>query len=81
MTRARGDRDDVFSITDSVRPGVVSLPRGWGHDRPGTRMRQAALDPGVNVNRLLDGPQLDPLSGNPGLNGVPVELSPIETRL
>ncbi|MFC8362302.1 molybdopterin oxidoreductase family protein [Streptomyces griseorubiginosus] len=61
-------------ITDTVRRGVVSLPHGWGHDRPGTRLRHAAQDPGVNVNQLLDGTLLDPLSGNAVLNGVPVEL-------
>lgn len=61
-------------ITDTVRRGVVSLPHGWGHDRPGTRMKHAAQDPGVNVNQLLDGTLLDPLSGNAVLNGVPVEL-------
>ncbi|MFF7280098.1 molybdopterin-dependent oxidoreductase [Streptomyces griseorubiginosus] len=61
-------------ITDTVRRGVVSLPHGWGHDRPGTRTRHAAQDPGVNVNQLLDGTLLDPLSGNAVLNGVPVEL-------
>ncbi|MEU2063376.1 molybdopterin oxidoreductase family protein [Streptomyces sp. NPDC013455] len=62
-------------VTDGVRPGVVSLPHGWGHDRPGTRLSHAATDPGVNVNQLLDGSLLDPLSGNAVLNGVPVELT------
>ncbi|MEU4986320.1 molybdopterin-dependent oxidoreductase [Streptomyces sp. NPDC021969] len=64
-------------ITDTVRPGVVSLPHGWGHDRPGTRQTHAAADPGVNVNQLLDGSTLDPLSGNAVLNGVPVTLAPL----
>ncbi|MER6326643.1 molybdopterin-dependent oxidoreductase [Streptomyces coelicoflavus] len=62
-------------ITDTVRPGVVSLPHGWGHDRPGTRQTHAAGAPGVNVNQLLDGSMLDPLSGNAVLNGVPVTLT------
>jgi anaerobic selenocysteine-containing dehydrogenase len=66
-------------VTDAIRRGVVSLPHGWGHDRPGTRMSHAALDPGVNVNQLLDGSLLDPLSGNAVLNGVPVELTPLDT--
>ncbi|MGV9565426.1 molybdopterin oxidoreductase family protein [Streptomyces sp. NPDC003480] len=66
-------------ITDTVRRGVVSLPHGWGHDRPGTRMRHAALDPGVNVNQLLDGSLLDPLSGTAVLNGVPVDVLPLDT--
>ncbi|MFJ9672580.1 molybdopterin-dependent oxidoreductase [Streptomyces sp. NPDC101221] len=64
-------------VTDTVRPGVVSLPHGWGHDRRGTRQTHAAGDPGVNVNQLLDGGTLDPLSGNAVLNGVPVELTPL----
>ncbi|MFD5651092.1 molybdopterin-dependent oxidoreductase [Streptomyces sp. NPDC127039] len=64
-------------ITDTVRAGVVSLPHGWGHDRPGTRQTHAAADPGVNVNQLLDGSALDPLSGNAVLNGVPVTLTPL----
>ncbi|MEV5097338.1 molybdopterin oxidoreductase family protein [Streptomyces rochei] len=69
-------------VTDTVRPGVVSLPHGWGHDRPGTRLTHAATDPGVNVNQLLDGSLLDPLSGNAVLNGVPVKLTPLtDTKL
>ncbi|MCW7943027.1 molybdopterin-binding oxidoreductase [Streptomyces hygroscopicus] len=66
-------------VTDGIRRGVVSLPHGWGHDRPGTRMSHAALDPGVNVNQLLDGSLLDPLSGNAVLNGVPVVVAPLDT--
>ncbi|MBB5930433.1 molybdopterin oxidoreductase family protein [Streptomyces echinatus] len=75
--RVKGAGGEVVApaeVTDGVRPGVVSLPHGWGHDRPGTRLSHAATDPGVNVNQLLDGSQLDPLSGNAVLNGIPVEL-------
>lgn len=76
--RIKGAGEEVTApveVTDVVRRGVVSLPHGWGHDRPGTRMSHAAIDPGVNVNQLLDGSLLDPLSGNAVLNGIPVELS------
>lgn len=76
--RVKGAGGEVIApavVTDAVRRGVVSLPHGWGHDRPGTRMNHAALDPGVNVNQLLDGSLLDPLSGTAVLNGVPVELT------
>ncbi|MEV5147012.1 molybdopterin oxidoreductase family protein [Streptomyces sp. NPDC052727] len=75
--RVKGAGGEVVvpaEVTDGVRPGVVSLPHGWGHDRPGTRLSHASTDPGVNVNQLLDGSLLDPLSGNAVLNGVPVEL-------
>ncbi|MFF3694892.1 molybdopterin oxidoreductase family protein [Streptomyces sp. NPDC002221] len=64
-------------ITDSVRRGVVSLPHGWGHSRPGSRLAVAADRPGVNVNQLLDGSRFDPLSGTAVLNGFPVELAPL----
>ncbi|MFJ9681330.1 molybdopterin-dependent oxidoreductase [Streptomyces sp. NPDC101194] len=62
-------------IDDGVRAGVVSLPHGWGHNRPGTRMSLAAAHPGVNVNQLLDGSRLDPLSGTAVLNGIPVTVT------
>ena len=51
-------------VTDAIRPGVVSLPHGWGHDRPGASMGVAAAHAGVNSNMLTDGSILDPLSGN-----------------
>ncbi|NUP23213.1 MAG: molybdopterin-dependent oxidoreductase [Streptomyces sp.] len=73
---AGGEVTAPAEVTDGVRPGVVSLPHGWGHDRPGTRLNHALKEPGVNVNQLLDGSLLDPLSGNAVLNGVPVLLFP-----
>ncbi|MER5375364.1 molybdopterin oxidoreductase family protein [Streptomyces sp. NPDC002553] len=72
---AGGEVTAPAEVTDAVRTGVVSLPHGWGHDRPGTRLSHASTDPGVNVNQLLDGSLLDPLSGNAVLNGVPVEVA------
>jgi anaerobic selenocysteine-containing dehydrogenase len=77
--RVKGAGGEVVApaeLTDAVRLGVVSLPHGWGHDRPGTRTRHASADPGANVNQLLDGTLLDPLSGTAVLNGFPVTLSP-----
>ncbi|MCH0567112.1 MULTISPECIES: molybdopterin-dependent oxidoreductase [unclassified Streptomyces] len=76
--RVKGAGGEVVAraeVTEDVRPGVVSLPHGWGHDRPGTRLGHASTTPGVNVNQLLDGSLLDPLSGNAVLNGIPVELT------
>ncbi|MEU1851531.1 molybdopterin oxidoreductase family protein [Streptomyces sp. NPDC019990] len=73
---AGGEVTAPAEVTDTIRRGVVSLPHGWGHDRPGTRLSHAATDPGVNVNQLLDGRLLDPLSGNAVLNGVPVACAP-----
>lgn len=61
-------------VSEEMMPGVVSLPHGWGHGLPGTRMALAAERPGVNLNALLDEDWRDPLSGNAVLSGVPVEL-------
>ena len=65
-------------ITNAIRRGVVSLPHGWGHDLPDTRLRVARSQPGVNVNQLNDGTHLDPLSGTAVLNGVPVHISAVD---
>jgi anaerobic selenocysteine-containing dehydrogenase len=62
-------------VTDGIRPGVVSLPHGWGHGQDGTRLGVAATQPGANVNQLNDGSLLDPLSGTAVLNGLPVTVS------
>ncbi|PVD00644.1 molybdopterin-binding oxidoreductase [Streptomyces sp. CS090A] len=73
---AGGGIEAPAEITDTVRSGVVSLPHGWGHSRPGTRMAVAAAHPGANVNQLLDGTLLDPLSGTAVLNAIPVTVTP-----
>ncbi|MBG0827293.1 molybdopterin-dependent oxidoreductase [Planomonospora sp. ID67723] len=60
--------------TDSIMPGVVSLPHGWGH--AGTTQRTAAEHAGVNANALTDESKVDLPSGNAVFNGVPVTLAP-----
>ena len=67
----------AVEVTEDIAPGVVSLPHGWGHDEPGTRLRVAAERPGANSNRLCDEEALDPLSGTAVLNGIPVEVAPV----
>jgi anaerobic selenocysteine-containing dehydrogenase len=61
-------------LSSDMMPGVVSLPHGWGHDLPGTRLSLAAERPGVNLNALMDDGARDPLSGNAVLSGVAVEV-------
>lgn len=64
---------DVLASLDMM-PGVVSLPHGWGHMRPGVRMGIASKQPGSSANDLTDERQLDGISGNAVLNGVPVRV-------
>ncbi|MCG7594427.1 molybdopterin-dependent oxidoreductase [Mycobacterium sp. PSTR-4-N] len=73
---AGGELVVPVELTDGIRRGVLSLPHGWGHDRPGTGQQLAAGQPGVNVNQLNDGSLLDPLSGTAVLNGLPVTVGP-----
>ncbi len=72
VTGPGGKLQVPVEITDGIRPGVVSLPHGWGHGLSGTRLEVAAGQPGVNANSLLDSSLLEPLSGTSVLNGVPV---------
>jgi anaerobic selenocysteine-containing dehydrogenase len=76
LTSKVGDLTAPVEVTDEIMPGVVSIPHGWGHDAPGVRMRVASEHAGVNSN-LLSPTEVDPLSGNAVLNGIPVELTPV----
>jgi anaerobic selenocysteine-containing dehydrogenase len=81
--RARIAHDDraieiAVEITDEMMPGVISLPHGWGHDQPGTRMEVAAVNPGANLNVLMDENHRDPLSGNAVLSGVEVQMTAVK---
>ena len=62
-------------VTDAIRPGVVSIPHGWGHGVEGTRMGVAGEHAGVNSNLLADETLFDAISGNAVLNGIPVEVT------
>lgn len=61
-------------VTESIKPGVVSMPHGWGHGKPGTRMSVANSSPGANTNVLSPPTFVDEPSGNGVLNGIPVTI-------
>jgi anaerobic selenocysteine-containing dehydrogenase len=67
----------AVELSDEVMPGVVSLPHGWGHHRPGTRLSVAEAHPGVSINDLTDESVVDDLCGNAVLSGVPVRVEAI----
>jgi anaerobic selenocysteine-containing dehydrogenase len=64
-----------LEVTDDMTPGVVSLPHGWGHGQPGTRMMVANAHAGASLNDLTDPLAVDLLSGVAAFSGVPVEVS------
>ena len=76
VTSRVGSVQAPVEVTESIRPGVVSLPHGWGHDLPGAQLRVAAEHAGVNSNTLSDDAAIDPLSGTSVLNGIPVTVGP-----
>ncbi len=62
--------------TDGIRPGVISIPHGFGQNMPGVRLRRATEYRGINTNVLTDEAFRDDVSGNIALNGVPVTVAP-----
>jgi anaerobic selenocysteine-containing dehydrogenase len=68
-----------LEVTDEIAPGVVSLPHGFGHGRPGVELAVARAHAGASVNDLTDERAVDPLSGTAGLSGVPVEVGRVRT--
>jgi anaerobic selenocysteine-containing dehydrogenase len=79
VSSVRGSIEITVEVTDAVMPGVVSIPHGWGHDDPESRLAVAADHAGANSNVLADETAVDPLSGNAVLNGIPVELAPVRS--
>jgi anaerobic selenocysteine-containing dehydrogenase len=72
-----GSIEVPVELSDEMMPGVVCLPHGWGHDRPGTRLAVAREHAGVNNNVLLPADFLDVPSNNVAANGIPVEVIPV----
>jgi anaerobic selenocysteine-containing dehydrogenase len=79
VTSSGGSIEVPVEVTDAIMPGVVSMPHGWGHGKPGTRMAVANDSPGVNTNILSPPTFIDEPSGNGALNGIPVTVTPVAT--
>jgi anaerobic selenocysteine-containing dehydrogenase len=67
-----------LEVSDEMRPGVVSLPHGWGHHRPGVRLATAAAHAGASLNDLTDELRVDPLCGTAALTALPVMVRAVE---
>ncbi len=75
VTSRVGEVTLATEITEGIRPGVVSIPHGFGQNLPDVQLAVASDYAGVNTNVLTDEYFLDPVSGNIALNGVPVEVA------
>lgn len=67
LTSASGRLTTMCTVTTDVMPGVISLPHGYGWDRPG-----------ASVNDITD-PDVTDSSGTAVLNGVPVTVTAADT--
>ena len=74
VTSRVGAVDVPVEITADMMPGVVALPHGYGHGVDGIQLSVAAQHAGTSINDLTDPAEIDPLSGNAVLNGVPVRV-------
>lgn len=64
-----------LQVTGQMMRGVVSMPHGFGHTRPGTKMRYAAARPGASMNDVTDETVTEALCGNAILTGVRVRVN------
>lgn len=64
------------AVTDAVRPGVVSLPHGFGHGELGEHQRVASKVGGVSMNDFTDDAVVEAVVGQAVLTAVPVTLRP-----
>jgi anaerobic selenocysteine-containing dehydrogenase len=63
-----------LEVSDEIRPGVISIPHGFGHDRPGVGWSVAAAHAGASVNDITDPALVDRVTGNAAMNAVPVRV-------
>src|SRR6185369_15813379 len=52
-----------LEITEEMMPGVVSIPHGWGHNRPGNQIEVAQQHAGESINDLTDNRAIDAVCG------------------
>ncbi|MDQ6744895.1 MAG: molybdopterin oxidoreductase family protein [Actinomycetota bacterium] len=79
VASATGAIELPLQLSDEMRPGVVSVPHGFGHHRPGVGWRRAASRPGASVNDITDPSLVDRLTGNAAFNALPVRVEALSS--
>lgn len=69
-----GEIELPLEVSDEIRPGVVSIPHGFGHARRGVGWQLAATKAGASVNDITDPSVIDAITGNAAFNAVPVRI-------
>ena len=63
-----------IEVSEEMMPGVVSIPHGWGHDRPGNQIHVAQQHAGESINDVTDNQTIDALCGTASFNGTLVAV-------
>lgn len=77
VTSAAGSVSIEVLASDRMMPGVVSMPHGFGHQRTGVELSVASTVKGPSVNDITDPQQVDAVSANAVLNGIPVTIAAV----
>jgi anaerobic selenocysteine-containing dehydrogenase len=77
LTSRVGAVEVPLTISDRVRPGVVCLPHGWGHDREGSALGVAGRRPGASLNDVCDDAPVDVPTGTSALNQARVTVTAV----
>ncbi len=72
-----GQIETEVRATLDMKPGVVSLPHGFGHRIDGVQLARATTLAGASINDLTDAAELDAPSGNAAFCGTPVWVEAI----
>ena len=78
VSSAAGSIELPIEVSDEIRTGVISIPHGFGHHRPGVGWRRAAAKAGASMNDITDPAIVDRLTGNAAFNAVPVRVESVE---
>jgi len=76
ISSAAGSVSVEVASSNDMMPGVVSLPHGFGHGRPGVQLTVAGQVAGASANDITDAAFTDPTAGTAAVNGVPVTVTP-----
>ena len=77
MTSAGGRIEVPVEVTDAIKPGVVSMPHGWGHGKAGNPDGGRQRVTRGEHQRAVAADFIDEPSGNGALNGIPVTVAPV----
>jgi len=79
VSSVNGEISLPAETTETMKPGVVCIPHGFGHGRSGTRIPHADAKPGVSVNDITDHNHVDELTGNAAFSGTLVTIEKVST--